>query len=97
MPKTFNLNFQETKIVAGFDGDKDGKNSVETKLDLKEVYQELLDKGEAKVSAIISYKMIDNKVVASVDTDKDGEPSLEITVDMAEGFKELLVAKSQKA
>lgn len=83
-----NVSFQDNKLVAGFDGDKDGVNSIQAKLNLQEVYEELLKKGEAKVDAVITYKMEGTILKILVDTDKDSEPSLEIEANFLEGFKE---------
>lgn len=83
-----NVKFENNKVVAGFDADQDGVNSLQAKLDLKEVYEELAAKGEVKVDAAITYKMEGTSLKVLIDTDKDSEPALEIEANLLEGFKE---------
>ena len=85
----FNMKMEGTSLVGGYDGDSDGKNSISFKLNLQEVYGELLAKGEAKLDVkAISFKMVGSKITAVIDSDKDGQAVLEIDADLLEGLKE---------
>lgn len=82
---------QGTDVVGSYDGNSDGQDSASVKLALGEAYQELLDKGEAKIEVkSLSLKREGGKIVASLDTDKDGEPVLEIMLDLIEGLEEAM-------
>ncbi len=91
MTKKFNLKMEGTNVVGSYDGNSDGEPSASVKLALGEAYQELLDKGEAKIEVkSLSLKRVGGKIVASIDTDKDGEPVLEVMLDLIEGLEEAI-------
>lgn len=87
----FNVDFKEGKAVASYDGDADGEKSLKLELDLKEVYGELLAKGEAKIDVkSMSLKLDGSKVVATIDTDKDGEALMVAELDIVEAMSEAM-------
>ena len=84
----FSMKLDGTTVVGSYDGNSDGQASVALKLDLKEVYGELLDKGEANVSGVVSVVREGGKLVVSIDSDKDGEAMLKLELDLIEGLEE---------
>ena len=88
MGDKFKLNFSGTKVEGSYDGDNDGSSSAKISIELKEVYEELMAKGEAKVDAVISFKRVGGKISVLVDTDKDGEAVVDLELDLIEGLKE---------
>ena len=87
----FELKMNGTDVMGSYDGNSDGQKSVELKLSLGEVYQELLKKGEAKLEVkTLTLKRDGGKVIVSLDTDKDGEAVLELTLDLIEGLEEAI-------
>ena len=87
--KKFDIKFENNTVVAAFDGNQDGEASVALKVFLKEVYEEIALKGEAKVNAVISFKMVGTKLLVNADTDKDGEAVASLELDLLEGFEEI--------
>jgi hypothetical protein len=85
-----NPKLQGTDIVVGFDGNEDGQNSIEAKLHLGEVYEEIMKKGEAKVGAVVTFKREGGKITMLVDSDKDGQPVASLSVDAVEGLEEAI-------
>ena len=95
MSKKFNVNFEGTKVVAGYDGNSDGENSVSIKLDLGEAFGEVVKKGEAKLEVkAISFKREGAKLKVVIDSDKDGEAVLELEIDSLEALDEAGTFKS---
>ncbi len=84
----FKFQFKGTSAEVAYDGNSDGEDSLALKLQLGEVYQELMAKGEAKVDAVVSFKRNGGKIQISVDTDKDGEAALTLDADILEGIEE---------
>lgn len=89
--KKLKVSFKEKSLGVAFDGDQDGEASVKLDAHLEEVYQELLDRGEAKIDVkTLSVKMDGGKITLQLDTDRDGEPVLSLMLDGAEGLSEAL-------
>lgn len=89
MSKQFKLEFKDSKIIGGYDGNSDGQNSASLEINLSEVYGELAAKGEAQVDVKkVSVKREGGKLLLLVDTDQDKEPVLKIELDFIEGFEE---------
>lgn len=87
----FSMDFEGTKVVAGYDGNADGEKSASINLDLKEVYEELMNKGEAELSVkAIKFKREGTKVLAVVDTDGDDQGVLNLTLDLGEAMEEAI-------
>lgn len=86
----FKVKLEGTSVIAGYDGNSDGQNSASLKLHLKEVYEELMDKGEATVKSTITFKRSGGKISAVIDSDKDGESVAEIELDILEGLEEAM-------
>lgn len=92
--KDVNVEFKDGSIVAGFDKDQDGINSISAKVNLNEAVQEVLSKGEEiKDAKVVSIKMELTKLMIVVDSDKDGENLIEITIDLGETYDELIAKK----
>lgn len=89
--KKFPVTFEDSKLVAGYDGNEDGQNSVSLKLNLKEGLSELISKGVAKIDVkTLTLKKDGSKISLYVDTDKDGEAILEGELDVGEALDEAL-------
>lgn len=86
----FKVKLEGTSVVASYDGNSDGENSASLKLHLKEVYEELMDKGEATIKSTVTFKRSGGKINVSIDSDKDGEAVAEIMLDLLEGLEEAM-------
>lgn len=94
MQPKFNVKMADSKVVAGYDGNSDGENSISIKLNLGEAFQELMQKGEAKIEVkSLSIKREGSKMIAVLDTDKDGEAVLECELDALEALDEAGIFK----
>lgn len=87
----FNVDFKDGKVSAGYDGNSDGEQSVTVALNLKEIYGELMDKGEAQVDIKkLSLKREGTRIIGTLDTDQDGEPVGELRIDLGEALEEAI-------
>lgn len=85
----FGYEFKGDKVEAFIDSDNDGSKSLEVKIGLKEIVEEIVLKG-GKAEKKISFEMNGLNLVAKVDTDGDGEAVFEIVVNIAEAGDEIL-------
>ena len=92
--KKLPVSIDGSSVNVGLDLDQDGQKSLNIKINLKEVYEELLAKGEAKIEVkTLTVKMDGMKMNLLVDTDKDGEPVIEACIDLPEAFNEAITLK----
>ena len=89
----FGYEFKGDKVEAFIDSDNDGVKSLEVKIGLKEIVEEIILKGKAEKK--ITFEMSGLSLVAKVDTDGDGEAVLEVVANVAEAGDEIL-AKIKK-
>ena len=87
--KDFGYEFEGSQVKAFIDSDNDGNKSLELKLGLKELVEEILLKG-GKAEKKISFEMNGLNLVAKVDTDGDGEAVFELVANIAEAGDEIL-------
>lgn len=87
--KKFEIKMEESKIIAGFDGNMDGEKSIEMKLNLGESLEEFMQRKELKLDVkSLNIKMEESKIILGLDIDKDGESVLELSLDLVEGIDE---------
>lgn len=85
----FGYEFKGEKVEAFIDSDSDGVKSLELKLSIKELVEEVLLKG-GKAEKKISFEMNGLSLVAKVDSDGDGEAVFEVVANVAEAGDEIL-------
>lgn len=81
--------FVDGKAKVSLDSDNDGVPSMGLEVNLKELVQELLAKGETKEGEKVLKVSLDGlKVKMEIDSDKDGEKSFVLFADLPESFDE---------
>lgn len=89
--KKVDFNFKGKKLDVSTDLDQDGVKSIRVMIDLPEIYQEALKRGETVVVEgvkAVSLKMEGFKLVTKIDTDRDNEPAMIVEADLPEVFDE---------
>jgi hypothetical protein len=89
--KKLSIGFENNALVAGFDNNKDGENSVAVNIFFAEGVKEIFAKG-TPVEGVAKFKlsMEGAKVVMTFDSDMDNSPVASIVIDLAEGADEVL-------
>jgi hypothetical protein len=81
--------FEGSSFAVAYDGDADGKNSAELKVNLAEVLSELRGSGKAEVQADkVTFELDGSDLILKVDLDGDKEAVLEFKASLLEGLQE---------
>ena len=90
------VKYENGAIVGILDTDKDGKPAVESRIFLKEGFEEgmaAIQKGEEKTISVdakkVDFKFTAEGIEVLVDTDQDGEPVMSTKVYTGEAFDEI--------
>lgn len=87
--KMVTVKFEDGKVVAAFDSNKDGEPSIKLSLCVSEALEEAFSREDAVLDAkVVSAKFEGSVLVLELDTDKDGEKLLKLELDLGEAFDE---------
>lgn len=83
------VGFNGSAFEVNYDGDADGKNSVEVKVQLAEALSELRGGNKVEVPAEkVTFELDGSDIVIKVDSDGDGEEVLSFRASLLEGLRE---------